>query len=186
MIPSMYSAWHLSPPIWTAMVTLVMMMTMTVQSLVIGPCQDHPEHVLCLAPLSFHLHSNADISDDDDDDDDDNDDDDDDDDDDDSAVLGQVPAGMIPNMYSAWHLPLSFCTAMLTVVMMKMKMMLMLMLMTTTVQSLVTGYCRDDPEHVLCLAPLSFHRHSNGDISDEDDDDDDDDSTVLCHRYLPE
>ena len=81
MIPNMYSAWHLSPSICTAMLTLVMMM-ITVQSLVTGPCRDDSEHVLCLAPLSFHLHSNADISDDDDDDD---------DNDDDSAILGHKP-----------------------------------------------------------------------------------------------
>ena len=60
-------------------------------------------------------------------------------------------------------------------------------LLLDTVQSLITGPCRDDSEHVLCLAPLSFHLHSNADISDEDDDDgdDDDDSAVLGHRTLP-
>ena len=69
-------------------------------------------------------------------------------------------------------------------------------LLLDTVQSLVTGPCRDHPEHVLCLAPLSFHLHSSGDITDDDDengdddddhddDGDDDDSAVLGHRYLP-
>ena len=79
MIPNMYSAWHLSPSICTATVMLVMMMTMTVitmmmkalKSLDTGPCRDHSDHVLCLALLSFSLHSNADISDDDEEDDDD-------------------------------------------------------------------------------------------------------------------
>ena len=89
---------------------------------------------------------------------------------------------MIPNMYSAWHLSPSIGTAMVTLV---MKMMMM---MTMTVQSFVTGTCRNDPEHVLCLAPFSFHLHSNGDISDDDDDDgdynDDESIDVLGHRTL--
>ena len=86
MILNMYSAWHRSPSICTAMVTLVtttikmvmmmmmvvmMMMMMTVQSLVTGPSRDHPEHVLRLAPLSSHLDSNGDTGGGDDDDDDD-------------------------------------------------------------------------------------------------------------------
>ena len=90
MILNMYSAWHRSPSICTAMVTLVtttikmvlmmmmvvrMMMMMTVQSLVTGPSRDHPEHVLRLAPLSSHLDSNGDTGGGDDDDDDDDDDD---------------------------------------------------------------------------------------------------------------
>ena len=59
-------------------------------------------------------------------------------------------------------------------------------LLLDTVQSLVTGPCRDDSEHVLCLASLSFHLHSNADISDDDDDDDDndDDSAILGHKPL--
>ena len=83
---------------------------------------------------------------------------------------------MIPNMYSAWHLSPSICTAMLTLVttMIKMVMIMMMMAMMMTVQSLVTGSCRDHSEHVLCLAPVSFHLYSNGDTSDDDDDDDDD------------
>ena len=130
---------------------MMMMMMLTVQSLVTGPCRDDPEHVLCLAPLSFLLHSNGDISDD-------------------------------------------VTTTIKMVMMMMMMMVMMMMMMMMTVQSLVTGPSRDHPEHVLCLAPLSFlfllsfHLHSNGDISDDDDDDgdynDDESIDVLGHRTL--
>ena len=104
---------------------------------------------------------------------------------------------MIPNMYSAWHLSPSICTAMLTLVMMMKKMMTMMRItmMMKALKSLDTGPCRDHSDHVLCLALLSFSLHSNGDFSDDDDDDDDgddddgddddDDSAVLGHRSLP-
>ena len=91
---------------------------------------------------------------------------------------------MILNMYSAWHLSPSICTA--TVMLVMMMTMMVITMMMKALMSMVTGPCRDDSEHVLCLAPLSFHLHSNADSSyDEDDDDDDDDSAVLGHRILP-